>query len=302
MRLQRLGEALARRALLQHDEGLGLQQAVLVLSGHHRRLQHSGMGGERRLHFERRNPDAADLEHVVRAPAIGVAGVSIASIFVAGARPLALECRTALDPLVPIAVARRGTAHIEFADLAVRNRLHPVVEQPQFIAGHRLARRAIDDVAGRIGEEDMQHFGRADAIENIDAETRAPRLADMFRQRLASRCADAQARRAAPLGRCAIVEHSGEEGRHAAKDRRRRLLQRVEDGGGRRPRGQQIGGGADMQGKRQGIAEAIGEEQFGGGIDDIVLANLQHLASESQRRLAHARMNMAHAFRAAGGA
>src|ERR1700727_237003 len=49
----------------------------------------------------------ADLEHVVRAPAISVATVGVARIFVAGARPLALEGRAALLALIPIAVARR---------------------------------------------------------------------------------------------------------------------------------------------------------------------------------------------------
>ena len=40
----------------------------------------------------------------------------------------------------------------------------------------------------------MQQFGRADAVENVDAEARLPGVADRFRQRLAGGGADAQPR------------------------------------------------------------------------------------------------------------
>ena len=43
----------------------------------------------------------------------------------------------------------------------------------------------------------MQQLGRADAVENIDAEPRLPGIADRFRQRLAGGGADAQTRAAA---------------------------------------------------------------------------------------------------------
>ena len=40
----------------------------------------------------------------------------------------------------------------------------------------------------------MQQLGRADAVENVDAEARLPGVADRFRQRLAGGGADPQAR------------------------------------------------------------------------------------------------------------
>ena len=51
--------------------------------------------------------------------------------------------------------------------------------------------------SGRVGQEDVQQFGRADAVEDVDAEARLPGIADRFRQRFAGGGADAQALAAA---------------------------------------------------------------------------------------------------------
>ena len=67
------------------------------------------------------------------------------------------------------------------------------------------------------------------------------------------------------------------ERRHAEEQGRLMLLERAEHHLRRRPLGQQHGGGADRHRKRHGVAEAVGEEQLGGGEDEIVLAHAEAL-------------------------
>ena len=91
----------------------------------------------------------------------------------------------------------------------------------------------------------MQQLGRADAVENVDAEPRLPGIADRFRQRLAGRGADAQARAGAGILYRLVVEHRGEQRRHAIEDGRVILVHQREHRGRRRPVGVQDRGGAD---------------------------------------------------------
>src|SRR6266446_7998344 len=87
---------------LEHDKGLGLDQLVLVRPGDDRRLQHVWMGAERAFDLERRDIDAADLEHVVAPPAIDVVTALILYVFVAGAGPFAQESLARALAVVPI--------------------------------------------------------------------------------------------------------------------------------------------------------------------------------------------------------
>src|SRR4249920_678266 len=103
--IERPAGALARVAFENH-ESLRLEQTFRVLCGDDGRFEHIGMAGQRRLHLERRNPDAADLEHVVSAAAVAVHAIRPPDVFVAGARPLALESAACALSLVPI--SRRG--------------------------------------------------------------------------------------------------------------------------------------------------------------------------------------------------
>src|SRR6202011_3241944 len=167
------------------------------------------MRDQRSLHFVRRDPRSADLEHVVGAPADAIEAVRIAHVFVTGTRPFALEGAARLFALVPIAVGRRRPTDAELADLALRHFAAIVVDQPRLIARHRYARRPVTDLAGIIAEEDVQHLGRADTIVDIDAEALLPFKPDMLGQRFARRDAHAQAHRAIPLGAGRVRDHRG---------------------------------------------------------------------------------------------
>ena len=181
-----------RADVLQHDKGLGLDQPVGVGVADHRGFEHRGVGDQRLLDLERRHPDAADLEHVVAAAAIAVIAVGVAGVGVAGMGPLAAKGAARLVALVPIAVGGAGAAHDQLAGLAVGDVVAVIVEDAQLVARHRLAGAAVADVVRPVRQEDVQHLGRADAVEDVAAGLVAPALADMLGQRLAGRDAEAQ--------------------------------------------------------------------------------------------------------------
>src|SRR5215472_14031141 len=142
---------------------------------------------ERRLDLERRYPHAVDLEHVVGAPAVVIVAVGVAQILVAGMGPFADEGAAALRALVPVAFAGGGPAHHELADLAISELAPVLVDDLHVVSRHRLAGRSVADVAGPVAQKGLQHFGRAESVENVDADDRAPAFAEMGGQRLASR-------------------------------------------------------------------------------------------------------------------
>src|SRR2546430_12601350 len=115
--LERVEQVLVRHVpFLEHDEGFRFQQAVGVFSPDDGGFENGLVRGERRLDLERRDPDAAHLEHVVGAPAVSVIAVRVARVLVARIGPLAAEGASALGALAPIAFGRRRSAHDELAD------------------------------------------------------------------------------------------------------------------------------------------------------------------------------------------
>src|SRR5215471_2185627 len=181
MRAQRFEQPLVGAVtVLEHDEGFRLDQSVAVLLADDGGLEHRLMRNEGRLDLERRYPHAVDLEHVVGAPAVVIVAVGVAQILVAGMRPFADEGAAALRALVPVAFAIGELALVLVDDLHV-------------VPRHRLAGRSVADVAGPVAQKGLQHFGRAEPIENVDADDRAPAFAEMGGQRLAGRNTQPQA-------------------------------------------------------------------------------------------------------------
>src|SRR5207237_189069 len=85
------------------------------------------MALQRALDLERRDIDAADLEHVVAPAAVDVISVLVLDIFVAGARPLAEESRPRLLAVVPVHQRAGRPAHLQFTHLAPPRDHRPVV-------------------------------------------------------------------------------------------------------------------------------------------------------------------------------
>src|SRR5207245_11439175 len=86
----------------------------------------------------------------------------------------------------------RRTIDDEVADFAACDRPALLVDDLERVAGDRLAGRAVAHRAGPVAEKDVQHLGRTDAVEDVDADPRRPAPADFLRQRLAGPDATAQ--------------------------------------------------------------------------------------------------------------
>ena len=123
-----------RCARLEHDEGLGLGQALAVLGADHRALEHRRVLHQRRLDLERRDPDAAHLEHVVAAAGVGVVAVGVAHVLVAALGPAALEGLARLLAVAPVHQRRARALDVEVADLAVGDRPAVVAAQLDLVA------------------------------------------------------------------------------------------------------------------------------------------------------------------------
>src|SRR5262249_18390274 len=135
----------------------------------------------------------AHLEHVIRAAAVMVITIGIAPILVAGVGPFAREGATALGALIPVAFARRRPTHDELTDLAVWDfEAVVLVHDLQIVAGDRLPGRSITQVVWSVAQEGLEHFCRADAVDDVDAAGGAPALAELCRQSLTGRHAQAQ--------------------------------------------------------------------------------------------------------------
>ena len=122
----------------------------------------------------------------------------------------------------------------------------------------------------------------------------------MLGQRLAGRDAEAQAPRAVLRRAIGIVQHGGVERRHAEEDRRLLALHHRKHRLRRRPLVEERGGGADRHREGHGVAEAVGEEELCGRIDDVVLGDAEHALAVEPGRLDQARMDVLDALRHPG--
>ena len=82
----------------------------------------SGWRAQRAFDLERRDINAADLQHVVAAAAIDEEAVLVLAIFVAGAGPFPQEGGARLRAVVPVHDGAGRPAHLQLADLALLHR------------------------------------------------------------------------------------------------------------------------------------------------------------------------------------
>src|SRR5438094_51438 len=121
----------------------------------------------------------------------GVVALLVHAVLVAAAGPRALESALRALALVPVHESAGRPANLQLAQFArPSDRVALVVDQPHLVSRHRLAGRAIPYFARTVGEEDVQHLGRADAVEDLDAGALGPAPADVRWQRFACRGAD----------------------------------------------------------------------------------------------------------------
>ena len=258
------------------------------------------MRGYRLFDFEGGDPDPRHLEHVVGAPAIDQPSVLAAFVFVAGAGPGALEGGAALVSLVPISVSGGVASDQQFADLADPDFTSSLIDKPDFIARNGHAAGSINDVTFAVRQEDMQHLGRPDTVEDVDTGPGKPAFADGRRKRFARRNAKSQ-RRLDPVIAVTGRQHGREQCRHTAEQGRAFVGQDFQHPVRRGPSGKQQRRGADRHREGHGVAKTVGKEDLCRRIDKVILTNTQHLATIGIRGGAKAAMNVCDALRLAGG-
>ena len=240
---------------------------------------------QRGLDLEGRHIDAAHFQHVVAAARVGVVAIGVAAVFVAAFQPLAAKGVARLHAVVPVHQRRARPLDEQVADFAIGHRLAVLAAQFDFVAGHGLAGAAVADVVGSVGQKDVQHLGRAEPIDDVRTKVRLEALRDLRRKRLARRRAHAQTH--------LIAGRQRGIGEHARKARGRTeehgwsllwLRPARKDGCRRGPLGHQHDRRADAQGKRQRIAQPVGEEQLGSRKADVVFGQMKNRLAVQLRR------------------
>ena len=268
---------------LEHHEGLRARDAVLVGRADHRGLQHRRMLHQGRLDLERRDELPAHFQHVVAAARIDVIAGGVAVVLVAGARPRALESLGGFRAIAPVHERGARSAHIQVADLRAFDEAPVFATDLDLVSRHRLAARAVAHVPGAVGKEDVQHLGRADAVDHLAAVVRLEALADLLRQRLARGRTQAK-RHGVALRQLGRGEHARVSRGRAEEQRRLRFGPALEDRLRRGPlRHEQH---ARAGGKRKGerVAEPVGEEELRRGKAQVALRHAEHAAPVELRR------------------
>src|SRR6516165_9177663 len=179
MLFERLREILVGAgAGFDNDESFGPDQTITVRGADHRRFEHVLVHDQCRLDLGGRDIHAADLQHVVAAAAIDVIAVLVLEILVAGARPGAVEGRPAALAVVPVERRAGRAADQQIAYFTPDHLPARLVDDLERVAGDRLAGGAVAQLARPVAEKNVQHLGRADAVENVDAKPRRPAPAD----------------------------------------------------------------------------------------------------------------------------
>ena len=272
----------------EHDPGLGLDQPVVVGAAHNGGFQHRLMGNQAGLDLDRGDPDSADLEHVVRAPATHVTAGLVDGVGIAGAEPRAVEgCGGALG-LAPILGDEGSPANQQVAGLAGRHVAPVIVDQARLVARYERAAGPWRHRARPVGDEDVQALGRSDPVDDVEPGGGAPAFEQRRRQRLAGRDAEPHAGK---VRRRALqrLQLRGIERRHAVVDRGPERFDGGEGRGRRRPVRAEHRRAAGPERECHGVAEPVGEEQLGGGevgvvpgdaerVDPEILAGHHHVA------------------------
>src|SRR2546423_13889545 len=124
---------------------------------------------ERGLDLDRRDPKAADLDHVVGAALLTVEAILVRAVAVPGEEPLAQDRAFRLFVLRPVKGQGAVAFDVEITGFAFLYGLALVVEDLQLIPGHGLAAGPGLDLVQPVRAIDVEHLGRADAVEDGQA-------------------------------------------------------------------------------------------------------------------------------------
>src|SRR5262245_12471462 len=182
--LQVAGEGLARGlAGAQDDERLRLHEPRLVAPADDGALEDGGVAEEAVLDLDGGHEGASHLEEVVAAPAVVVEALGVAAEEVPAHGPVAPEGRARLVAVVPVAERRRAPAHPEGAELPGGDVVSVGADEPRLVARDDAAEGSRSDLAEAVRDVDVEHLGRADPVEDLDAEGLLPAAVELGGER-----------------------------------------------------------------------------------------------------------------------
>ena len=288
----------ADRARTEQDKGHRLLQPVGVVGGHHDGLGHVVVRQQPSLHLGRGDPDAAGLEHVPGTPEAGVVPVRVHHVGVPGAQPLPLEHlpRGVVARPVP---GRGRRAPDEQRPRDAGRDLKPVLaEHAQVVAWHRDPGRARLDLARPVGQEDVQHLGHADPVQDVDAEMRRPPLVQGGRESLAGR--GGQPHPGEGVRGKTGTQHVGEEGRTGEEQRGGVFPGPFGHNLGTCRARLEHGGGPGRHREQQRVPQPVGEEGLGRGQAPVLRGDPQYLGAVGLAHHLHRAVPVHRALRCPG--
>src|SRR4029079_8460234 len=96
-----------------------------------------------RFDFERRNPNAADLEHVIIPARVKEIAVFCFAVLIAASSPGAEKCLAAFLAVVPVVACACWPTDLQLADFTAVHGFAVLIEWTHLIAGHRFAGSAV---------------------------------------------------------------------------------------------------------------------------------------------------------------
>ena len=276
--VEKIGDegVVAGKAGAENDEGDGLGEMVLVFVCHDGDLGDGFVFEENVFDFGRAEPDARDLEHVVGATGEPVVAIGVLIVAIASGNPMTLD--DLFGALVAIPVSGTGGVAFEPEDavFAGGDGIALFIEDFGFVAGNDAARGTVTDFAGDVGNKDVKSFRGADAIEDLETETFSEAFTKSGGERFTGGDAETNAGEIEITGFAVMVDEGGVIGGHGEEERGVVALDGGENVLGRGRAGEEDGSAADSEGEVETVAEAVGEEEFGGGEEAIGFADFEN--------------------------
>ena len=133
------------------------------------------------------HPQAARLEAVTHATDKSVRAVLATLHQITGVQPTARKGPGRRHRITKVARHDRVAPDQQLADLTRRHRVILVVADPHVEAWDHMSHGPADRAAGTVGEVEVRRFGRAEAVDEFEADVALHGIEDRLRQRLPSR-------------------------------------------------------------------------------------------------------------------
>src|SRR5215831_14661154 len=146
----------------------------------------------------------------------------------------------------------------------------------------------------------MQGFGRADPIQNLDAEPAFEPIEQCGRKRLSRRHGESNSRKVKVTAAAVMGEQHAVAGRYGEEQRWLMFLYDIVDVLGRRGSRPEDACTPDREGKVQGVAEAVREEKLRDAVESIRCSYPKHPLREQLGADHHVMVQMHTALRRSG--